>query len=347
MIDDCSSLPESLGLDGCLTSAKTGFNSSLVFQLCVRAALNHVQAEKEREDVLGRLYSGKTKIRRPLSTVTSTRPTRPTSLKINDSGPGQLVLRTISQKQKQLRLGVSSLVMGTSSGNSTSSNNNSSTDASSSVSGKTDSKQEYISRNTNCSSPPNLFSPYSPHSSRTSMLLNSSAVATARSSSSASNNGMNRSVGCGRNTSHVAHSAQIQPNRLASRQSSRPCSRATAIPVPPPTSPGCDNHDYAVIGDANCHPVQSPTSSLLSGPFSPTSSVISGFPPPSEVSISSPFPSLFSYSRQSGHLEDGKAGGQDRLGSDIESVSSHSQADSVSLRYFSILLNLTYTLYNL
>ncbi len=350
VIDECSSLPESLGLDGCITSAKTGFNTSLVFQLCVRAAIHHIQKENVRHDNIT-LGGRKSTIRRPLTTTsvtkrpssvattTSIKPARPTSLKINDSSPGQLVLRTISQKQKQLRLGVSSLVMGSNSNNV---NNNGNNVASSSTSNANMSKTEsklYISRNT-CCSPPNLFSPYSPHSSRTSMLLNSNSAAmvSCANGGAASRSTSSASGAIASSAGVITHAAQIQPNRLTSRQSSRPCSRATAIPVPPPTSPGCDN-TYAVIGGGNGG-ISSPTSSLLSGPFSPTSSVMSGFPPLSEVSISSPFPGLLSDSRQSGHIhmEEGKesgggtVGGHDRLGSDIESVSSHSQADSVSLR---------------
>ena len=286
------------------------------------------------------------------------RPTRPTSLKLNDSSAnasaGQnMVLRTISQKQKQLRLGVSSLIVGATGGGSGASGGGVG-------GGKTESKS-YISRNTCCS--PSLFSPYSPHS-RTSMLLNSGRT------SAAPPMHPPNGAALGSFSSHPSqhlpphHAAQILPNRLTSRQS-RPCSRATAVPVPvpPPTSPhGCDISDFNnVRGGDSSGPgsmdhngagigggmmVQSPTSSLLSGPFSPTSSVMSGFPPPSsDISISSPFPGLSD--TQSPQLDASfgrKTSPSNRLGSpsDLESVSSQSQADSVSLRLVQFLFTQRY-----
>ena len=146
-------------------------------------------------------------------------PTRPTSLKLMSDAPaaGQLILRTISQKQRQLRLGVSSLVVSSGSGSGSGVTGGKKTENNGS--------KMYISRNT-CYSP-SQFSPYSPHS-RTSMLLNNNSGRTSSGATAVANS----------STGPSPHAAQIHPLRLTSRQSSRPCSRATAVPVPPPTSPG-------------------------------------------------------------------------------------------------------------
>ena len=211
------------------------------------------------------------------SNILKTKLRRPTSLKLEEISR-EPVLRSISDKQKQLRLGISSLLVN-----------------------KTE--LQSISRNTSCPSPFSStlspFSPYSPHSRNSQMALQPLRFVPERSQSS---------------------QAQILPNRLSYRpgRSTRPGSRARA--VEPPTSPGCDNI-----------PCYSPTSSLLSGPLSPTTSILSPFSvatsetsmtspfqPESETSLTSPLPTLV----ECPYLQV----------SDRDSISSHSQTDSISVR---------------
>ena len=264
-VDESSSLADSLGLQGCITSAKTGFNVNHVFEMCTLAALD------------------RTKINTVIKKLR-----RPTSLKLEDNGGkpggggGDPVLRTISQKQRQLRLGISSLILK-----------------------KTDAPN--ISRNTTCPSP---FSPYSPHARNSMLAVNALRPVPEQRPQS-------------------AQSAQIQPNRLSCRPS-RPSSRAQPRPVPPPTSPSCDN-------PSACY---SPTSSLMSGPLSPTSSVLSPFQP---ASLQSPFqpmsdssiaPSPFPASSEGPSPFPAPSDGSSPLlpNSDRDSISSHSQTDSISVR---------------
>ena len=241
-------------MEGCLTSAKTGLNTRLIFEMCAAAALDCNK-----------------------STILKTKLRRPTSLKLEEVSR-EPVLRSISEKQKQLRLGISSLLVN-----------------------KTE--LQNISRNTSCPSPfsstLSQFSPYSPHSRSSQLVLQPLRPVPERPQSS---------------------QAQIQPNRLSCRpgRSTRPGSRARA--VEPPISPSCDNQ-----------PCYSPTSSLLSGPLSPTISILSPFSgphsetsmtspfqPASETSLTSPLPTL----AESPYLQV----------SDRDSISSHSQTDSISVR---------------
>lgn len=257
---------------------------------------------------------------------------RPTSLQLEDKTNHQITttstttssrlhhppfLRATSVRQKQLRLGVSSLVVTSTPSTATTTDNNPKTDSG------------HISRNATCASP---FAPYSPLARNTS----ASALCPAlrplpeRPASSQS-------------------AAQVNPNRLSCRPS-RPPSRALARPVVPPTSPVCDNP--GLTGGSEC---LSPTSSLMSGPLSPTSSVLSPFQPISELetasSSASPFqseeagqhhsalsPSPFQQQQHHHHhqafssLPEAGGGAQVIISSDQESISSRSQTDSISLR---------------
>ena len=280
------------GLEGCVTSAKTGLNAGLVFELCAAAA------DK------GAARRGSPLQPMPATTAATVirKLRRPTSLRLNDDLTTTTTAATMSsssgishrpaataQRQKQLRLGVSSLII-----------------SGSAAHHNQQQQQPHISRQQQqYAATTSPFAPYSPQARNNASLLalNTSVFRLHQPHRDSSSAQQQQWPPTPPERPLSSQSAQIRPSRLAGRPSRPPGVRARPRPVLPPTSPDCDSPV------ACCY---SPTASLLSGPLSPTASLLSPFAGGAASSPSSSF--------------------HPAVASDRESLSSHSQTDSISVR---------------
>ncbi len=277
-----------------MTSAKTGLNAGLVFELCAAAADKGAARRSPLQPMPATTAATVIrKLRRPTSLRLNDDSTTTTTATMSSSSYISHRPAATAQRQKQLRLGVSSLII---SGSAAHHN-------------QQQQQQPHISRQQQqqyaaATSP---FAPYSPQARNNASLLalNTSVFRLHQPHRDSSSAQQQWGPPTPPERPLSSQSAQIRPSRLAGRPSRPPGVRARPRPVLPPTSPDCD------IPVACCY---SPTASLLSGPLSPTASLLSPF---AGGAASSP--------TSSSSLHPAVA-------SDRESLSSHSQTDSISVR---------------
>ena len=234
------------------------------------------------------------------------KPRRPTSLQLEDHPPAQPVLRSTSQRHKQLRLGVSSLVVN-----------------------KTDAPN--ISRNASCPSP---FSPYSPLTRNSTVYPLRPVLERPQSSQSAQIKPSRLSGRPSRPPSR-AQARHVPPPTSPSCDNQGTCCSPTSSLLSGPLSPTSSVlSPFQTISEME----------ISSSPFQ-SNSDNNSYTSPFQQNNSSPFPSLterasmqnypFSSLPERECMQSSPF--QQQIPSDQESISSRSQTDSISLRSISLI----------